>query len=186
MQSLRRLTAPQLSWGGTCWAALRGCWWDLRVRTHHSTPPEEKPRCWFFLLSLNNSKSSQLTSYVDYNNKRDTWGLILKTISESREASWITTFCGKLIQKLLRRERKTSTLSYWRQYLLFKNGGNLSTSWQPCATALVSSEKHENKIVSVHIFSHHISQTIMRLGRKEVIVVLTAVIKHSHQWIPQG
>jgi len=47
----------------------------------------------------------------------------------------------------------------------------------------VSSEKHENKIVSVHISSHHVSQAIIRLGREEVIVVLTAVIKHSHQQI---
>jgi len=66
---------------------------------------------------------------------------------------------------------------------LFKNGANLSTRQRPYARLLVSSEKHENKIVSVHISSHHVSQAIIRLGREEVIVVLTAVIKHSHQQI---
>lgn len=155
MQYLRRLTAPQLSWGRVCWAALWGCWWDLRVRTHHSTPPAEKPRCSFFLLSLNHSKSSQLTSHVDYHSKRDIQGLVLKAISESREASWITIFCTKLIQKLVQWERKPPTFWYWRQQLLFKTGDNLSNSQRPCATALVSSEKRETKIVSVHISSHH-------------------------------
>lgn len=155
MQYLRRLIAPQLSWGRVCWAALWGCWWDLHVRTDHSTPPAEKPRRSFFLLSLNHSKSSQLTSHVDYHSIRDIRGLVLKTISESREASWITIFCAKLIKKLLQWERKTPTFWYWRQQLLFKTRGNLSNSQRPCATALVSSEKHENKIVSVHISSHH-------------------------------
>lgn len=51
-----------------------------------------------------------MISYVHYHNKKETQGLILKATSESREASWITTFCGKLIQKLLWQERKTHTL----------------------------------------------------------------------------